>query len=274
MFDLVTAGEAFDDFVFYNLTALPRPGHEVRTDAFVRTSGGGAVITAIAAARLGLRCAIASALSPDAAARLQHARVSVRNLRRSREPTALTVALSTPRDRRFITFDGANRQLPARLRPVVPRLRTRHVHFAFCPRPCRPWLATIERLRRRGVTTSWDFGWNPSLAADRDLERLCGALDVVFLNRDEARLYGSRRLWRAMPHPIVIKLGGAGAHVVGCGLNVRDPAPRVRVVDTTGAGDVFNAGFLAARLRGAPVARAVRFANRLAARSTERAGGV
>ena len=49
--DLVTAGEAFDDFIFFDLDALPQPGHELKTNAFVRTVGGGAVITAVAAAR-------------------------------------------------------------------------------------------------------------------------------------------------------------------------------------------------------------------------------
>ena len=274
MFDLVTAGDAFDDFVFYNLTELPRPGRELRTDAFVRTVGGGAVITAIAAARLGIRCAVASAVSAEALQRLRQSRVAVRNLRRSGEPAALTVALSTARDRRYITFNGANARIPPRVRRVLPRLRARHVHFAFCPRPCRPWISAIERLRRRGTSTSWDFGWNPALARDRDLERLCGAVDILFLNRSEARLYGRRGLWRSMPHPVVIKLGSAGARLIGRGLDLRSAAPRARVIDTTGAGDVFNAGFLVARLRGAPWVRALRFANRLAAKSTERAGGV
>ena len=274
MLDLITVGEAFDDFVFYNLRALPRPGCELETRAFVRTSGGGAVITAVAASRLGLRCGIVSALSPDAVARLRAARVSVRNLRRSGEPAAVTVALSTTHDRRYVTFGGINDRLSARLRPIVPHLRARHVHCAFHPRPCRPWVRALERLRQRGITSSWDFGWHPDLVWDRDFRRLCDVVDVLFLNRAEARLYGGIRRWRATPHPVVIKRGASGAWLVGGGFDIRRPAPRARVTDTTGAGDVFDAGFLTARLRHEPLSRALGLANRLAAASTERAGGL
>ena len=66
MFDLVTAGEAFDDYVFYDLARLPDPGQEVKTGAFARSPGGGAVITAVAASRLGLRCAVVSGLGLEA----------------------------------------------------------------------------------------------------------------------------------------------------------------------------------------------------------------
>src|SRR3954463_6895673 len=102
VFDLVTAGESFDDFIFYGLDRLPGAGQELKTDAFRRSPGGGAVITAVAAARLGLRCAVISALSRDSERLLRAERVSIRNLRGSGEPSALTVALSTRRDRRFV----------------------------------------------------------------------------------------------------------------------------------------------------------------------------
>jgi sugar/nucleoside kinase (ribokinase family) len=72
----------------------------------------------------------------------------------------------------------------------------------------------------------------------------------------------------------VIRLGANGCRAVGAGIDLRVAAPRVRVVDTTGAGDVFNGAFLAARLRGEPLDRALRQANRLAAQSTRRPGGL
>jgi len=279
--DLVTAGEAFDDFIFFDLDALPQPGHELKTNAFVRTVGGGAVITAVAAARLGLRCAVVSGLSADAVQLLRRERVSAQNVRRRDEAAAITVALSTRRDRRYVTFNGMNERLCRRIRTIVPRLRARHLHFAFYPRPCRPWIGVVEALRRRGASTSWDFGWNPALARDPHLRPLAAAVDYLFLNRDEAVLYARQsRLvpaidrWRRSPRPVVIKLGADGSRVVGGGVDVRAPAARTRVVDTTGAGDAFNAGFLVSILRGDALPRALRFANRVGARSTRFAGGI
>jgi len=281
VFDLVTAGEAFDDFIFYALDRLPSGGEELKTKSFSRSPGGGALITAIAAARLGLRCAVVSALSDEGVRLLKDERVSVHNLRRHDEPSAITVALSTRRDRRFLTFNGVNDHVPARIRRLLPRVSARHVHMAFYPRPCRPWLAMIAALRRRGITTSWDFGWNPRLVRDPEFRTLATSVDYLFLNRHEALTYAARTAlgdaldrWRRGSRLVVVKLGAAGSRIVGGGVNLRASAAPVRVVDTTGAGDAFNAGFLAARLRGGDLHAALRLANHVGALSTRRAGGV
>jgi sugar/nucleoside kinase (ribokinase family) len=279
--ELLTAGESFDDLLFYGLRRLPAAGEELRTESFFRSPGGGALITAVAAARLGIRCAVVSALSRESERLLRTERVLVRNLRAAREPAALTVALSTPADRRFITFNGVNDRLPNRIRTVLPRTRARHVHFAFVPRPCRPWIAAVDQLRRRGITTSWDFGWDDRLPRDAHFRTLAAAVDYLFLNRSEMLIYAGRRSarraldrWRAAPRHVIVKLGAAGSCVVGGGVNVRAAAPRVRAVDSTGAGDAFNAGFLAARLRGRTLRQALVLGNRIGAQSTRRPGGI
>lgn len=281
MLDLVTAGEAFDDLVFHGLARLPRHGEEIRTDRLVRAPGGGAVITAIAASRLGLRCTMLGGLSHEAARVLGDERVRVRNLRRAAELVPMTVSMSTPRDRAFVTFNGMNYRLPARLRRALPRVRARHVHLAFRPRSCRRWPAVVKSLRRRGISTSWDFGWNPSLGADPHFLALVASVDYLFVNRDEAIVYaGARSLthaldrWRQSPSLVVVKLGAAGARIVGSDVDMREKAVTVRVVDTTGAGDAFNAGFLAGRLRGLDLRDSLRLANRVGALSTRRAGGL
>lgn len=281
VFDLVTAGEGFDDFVFYALDRLPGRGQEIRTDAFSRSPGGGAVITAIAAARFGLRCAVVSGLSGAAARILRDEGIAVRNLRRRDEPPAITVALSTRRDRGFVTFNGMNARLPGRIRLLIGRVRARHVHLAFSPRPCHPWIAVVDALRRRGISSSWDFGWNPGLALDPQFGPLARSVDYLFLNRDETLMYArsasmARAIdrWRRAPRAVVIKLGAGGSRLVGGGSDVRAAAVPVRALDTTGAGDAFNAGFLAARLRGSGFRAALRIGNRVGALSTRGAGGI
>ncbi len=268
--DLVTAGEAFDDFVFYDLASMPSSGRELKTDRFAHGVGGGAVISAATAARLGARVGVLAGLSRAAARRLRGDGVPFRNLRRPHEPSALTVALSTRRDRRFITFVGMNDRLPGRIRAALPRVRARHVHFALHPGQCRAWLPSIARLRAGGATVSWDFGWNPDVSDDPAFRRLVDALDYLFVNRDEERAYRAR----TAAGVTVIKLGADGCRAIGRGIDVRVPAPRVRVVDTTGAGDVFNGAFLAARLTGAALLPAMRLATREASRSTRHAGGL
>jgi sugar/nucleoside kinase (ribokinase family) len=62
------------------------------------------------------------------------------------------------------------------------------------------WTRAVSTLRARGITTSWDFGWNEPLTNDRGLTDLIDALDFVFVNEHEARLYtGSTTLEQSIP---------------------------------------------------------------------------
>jgi sugar/nucleoside kinase (ribokinase family) len=278
---LLSAGEAFEDLLFVGLDRLPAAGEEVRTDHFSTAIGGGAPITAVAAARLGMRVTLASGLSDAAGARLCTEHLTVLNLRRPGEPHAISAALSTTDERAFVTFDGVNTRLGPRIARVLETTDATHVHFALYPRETARWARRVRRLRRRGVTTSWDFGWNDVLARDRELPVLMDALDVVFVNEREAALYagadgwrGARAFWRARPGLVVVKRGARGSVALGPDGEQSAPAPRVVPVDTTGAGDAFNAGFLVAWLGGRTVIECLRAGNRLGAASTRKAGGL
>ena len=293
---LICAGEAFEDLIFVGLDRLPSLGEEVRTDRFTATIGGGAVITAVTAARLGMQAALISALSDAACARLRKERVRITNLRKAHEPHAITAALSTGHDRAFVTYNGVNTKLESRLphalrKTVSPeprrsakreggRRRT-HVHLCFYPRDCGKWTRIVSRLRTRGCTTSWDFGWNEALSNDRRLPGLIDALDFVFVNEHEALLYtGARTVatslprWRKRRAITIIKVGDEGALWVAPDREIHVAAPKVAVVDTTGAGDSFNAGFLAAWMQGKTPERCLAAGNKVGAESTRRAGGI
>ena len=279
--DLLTLGEAFEDLVFLGLPRLPKSGEEVRTDRFVRTVGGGAVITAVAAARLGTPSGTWSALGDLAVRRLKREGVAVTNLKSAGEDHAISAALSTADNRSFVTYDGVNRKLEERLLQRIPRIRGRHVHFAFGPRDCAPWLDVLERLHRRGVGTSWDFGWNERLLDDPVFPALLDRVRVLFVNEQEALLYSRRRSlpgamthWRRAANTVIVKVGPKGCHWISRDRELHAPAPRVRTVDTTGAGDAFNGGFLVARLRGLSPAAALRLGNHVGALSTRQAGGL
>lgn len=281
---LLTAGEAFEDLVFIGLDRLPGPGEEVKTDAFHATVGGGAVITAVGAARLGVPTAIVSALGDSAVRRLRAERVRVTNLRKSGEPHAISAALSTATDRTFVTFNGVNAHLePRLLRALGPTARATatHVHLALCPADLDDWRRLIARLQRRGITVSWDFGWNEGLAAHQTLPALMDAVDLVFLNELEAPLYAhATSLDDAYPRlrtarsNVIVKLGAMGSRWLRTDGDVVLPAPVVDAVDTTGAGDAFNAGFLSAWLRDASPATCLATGNSVGAASTRAAGGL
>jgi sugar/nucleoside kinase (ribokinase family) len=278
---LLCAGEAFEDLVFFNLDRLPDPGEEVRTNHFTATVGGGAVITAVHAARLGMKAGIISALSDAAVTRLKRERVGVINLRKPKEPHAITAAMSTEDDRAFVTFNGVNAKLEGRVATAMPRIVADHVHLCFYPHDCAQWTRIVMRLRKRGITTSWDLGWSEPLTGDRGLTDLIDALDFVFINELDARLdTGEATLaealthWRQRKAITIIKQGDNGATWIAPDRDIHFPAPRVKAVDTTGAGDAFNAGFLVAWMRGKSPAQCLAQGNKAGAASTQKAGGI
>jgi sugar/nucleoside kinase (ribokinase family) len=278
---LLCAGEAFEDLIFVGLDRIPGPGEEVKTDTFEATVGGGAVITAVAAARLGMKVDLLSALGPAGVKRLRKERVRITNLIRPGEAHAITAALSTTEDRAFVTFNGVNAKLEARLSRAIPKTVASHVHLCFYPHNTALWTTIVSRLRKKGITTSWDFGWNEPLSGDRGLIDLIDALDFVFVNELEARLYtgeatltGALTHWRQRKAIVIVKQGESGAMWLAPDRDLHFPAPRVKVVDTTGAGDAFNAGFLVAWMRGKSPVECLAAGNKVGAASTQRAGGL
>ncbi len=144
-------------------------------------------------------------------------------------------------------------------------------------------LRALHLARASGMSASVDPSSVPMLEAigpERFLEWTRGA-DLCFPNLEEGALLAgakdpdliSERLL-SYYSGIVLKLGASGAMYAGAsGERVRLPAAPARVVDTTGAGDALCAGFLAARLSGAPVPEALRRGLDLASRVVEQVGG-
>jgi sugar/nucleoside kinase (ribokinase family) len=131
------------------------------------------------------------------------------------------------------------------------------------------------------MSTSWDFGWNEGLLRDPGFPALTAELDYLFLNEAEAPLYARRRslaraieYWRAATRNAIVKLGPKGSRWVSLSIDVAAPAPSVRVVDTTGAGDAFDGGFLHALLQGAGPGACLKAGNRMGALSTRGPGGI
>jgi 2-dehydro-3-deoxygluconokinase len=113
-----------------------------------------------------------------------------------------------------------------------------------------------------GRRISFDLNWRPALWRDRDpavLLRLARKADLVFVGADEAEaLWGTsdpQDIRRLLPEPqtVVVKQGADGAVGFAGTETVCVPAPQIDVVEPTGAGDAFAAGFIAGAVRGLPL---------------------
>ncbi|MBS2039048.1 carbohydrate kinase family protein [bacterium] len=272
--DLVSLGETFEDIIFHDLKSWPELGREQRCSRLVRTWGGGALLTAVAAARQGRSVQVVSGLAAAAQSFLKRENIKVRNLRRGGEAHAITVGLSTTEDRAFVTYPGVNDQLEERFLAALPTLRGRHLHLALEPRDCKAWKSALDPVRARGLTISWDFGWNEELVKRPGFHQLLDTIDFLFLNENEAILYSGGRDWSRRSGTTIIKLGKNGCQAWQGGRKLEVPGLKVQAVDSTGAGDAFNGGFLAAMLDSQDLRASLQLGNRIGAASTLCAGGL
>jgi len=287
--DAIVVGDLFIDLVLTGFPALPSLGQEGFAAACRRETGGGVAITSCGLAKLGLRTALLAISGADEMEWFR-GRFSAHGVDASMliahptQPAAITVAVSTPRDRIFYTYYGPNAELPDLLAAPETRERlaaARHVHFAF-PVPPRLLAGLAQWLRERGATTSIDVGWQEGWLADPAAMDALSHLDWFLPNDLEAQRLTGQSAPAGMlswlrdrgVRQAVVKLGPLGSAVCVDGECRIVPSIPVTPVDTTGAGDCFNAGFLYGISSGLPLLECLRIANLCGARSTLTSGGI
>lgn len=287
LWDVVVAGEVFADHVFSGFEKWPQPGEEIFTDSYVREVGGGAAITACALALLGRRAALFAVAGRGDTwmeDRLRNCGVVLEDLHLVEEGTAVTVSLSTREDRSFFTWPGANRQLAEHLRNPTTRARlaqARHVHFGLAP-DRELALELFPPLKEAGCSLSIDPGHRPDWLKKPDNWRTCAEVDFFLPNEKEGQLMTGqerpeqilRALASAGIRGTVLKLGAEGAAALVDDKVFRARPPAVEAIDTTGAGDAFDAGLIDALLDAHALPAAMERACLLGALSTRQAGAI
>jgi len=285
-------GPAYVDLVFGGLERLPELGEERFARGFLLAPGGSA-ITAIALHRLGHAVDLLADVGGDALAgwlrdALGREGVGTGALRAVLEVTPVTAALSTSVDRAFVTYlepAAPPPDLAAQLRAASAG----HLHVAGFP-AARAAPDLVDVAHGLGTTVSFDPGWDGRALADPQVRRVALAADVLLPNRLEAGLLlaadgdegappnakdALARLAALRPGRVtVVKDGAAGAWGVDAhGPTAWVPAPSVDALDATGAGDVFDAGFLDAWWAGAPLEECLRRGSWCGALATTAYGG-
>jgi sugar/nucleoside kinase (ribokinase family) len=270
--DVLAVGELNPDLILTGIHAdAPRLGTEQEFAALQLTLGSSTAIACTLMQRLGLATAMSAWVGDDDHGRFCRAALEAEGidtaLVRSHPTlaTGVTVCLPYPSDRLLLTAKGTMTLDPSEGIDDRVLRRARHVHVGsfFLQDALRPAVAPLfARARAIGLTTSLDTGWDPEERwMDDDLAAALAETDVLFPNALEfAALAGTddvaagiSRLLRRGVRSIVLKRGADGAiHGDREGL-VAHSGFRATPVDTTGAGDSFNAGYLAAMLAGKPI---------------------
>jgi sugar/nucleoside kinase (ribokinase family) len=286
---IAVIGELNLDLIVTGAQGLPHPGEEKIVGGIHLALGASSAIIAAQLARLGDDILFISKVGGDhfgqrALEFLRATGVATDAIAVDPAlPTGLTISIAVGGERAMLTDLGCIQELRyADIDPDLLRGR-RHLHISsfYLQRHLRPDIGRIfSRARDLGLTTSLDTGWPTEEETDGDLEAVWPHLDLFLPNEAEAmRLTGRADLDQALAAlaarvpTVAVKLGPRGAVARRGDEIVRRPAFAVEVVETTGAGDSFNGGFLHAWLSGAHLGDCLDLGNACGALSTRAPGG-
>ena len=251
------------------------------------TIGSSAVITACGAARLGLSVAFIGLTGDDEFGRYMLKEMQVRGIDVSgcvvdeTLATGVSVIFSDPADRAILTYPGTMPHLRLDQVDETVLLRARHLHVGsyFLLDALRPDLPELfTNASAAGLTVSLDTNWDP--AGSWNIAPILPHIDLFFPNKNEVRfISGAQDFETGMAilaghiPVLAVKLGPDGGLVRHGDESFKASALPLEVVDTTGAGDSFNAGFLFGYLNDYSLAKSLQLACACGSLSTRAAGG-
>jgi len=287
-FDILVAGEINPDLI---LSGNVNPGFgqvEKLVASYILAVGSSSAIFACGAARLGLRVAFIGVCGDDVFGRfmldeMQKRNVDVSNvIIRPDGQTGLSVILNQDADRAILTHLGLIADLRASNIPDPLLRQTRHLHVAsyFLQTKLQPDLpALFQRAHSLGLTTSLDTNYDPS-EKWIGFDELLSATDIFLPNKKEALsitqsddVESAAKQLANKSKLVVIKLGADGAALRTKDKTIFIPAIPVKIVDTIGAGDAFDAGFLYGYLNNWDMEKSLQLAVVCGALSTQASGG-
>ena len=289
-FDVTIAGELNLDLILYGLPEQLPPERELLADRMMLTLGSSSAIVAHNLAALGSRVGFQSRIGDDplgkiAIERLQQGSVDVSQVRRAPGPTTtgLTVILHHEAGRNILTYAGTIAETCWGDLDLDYLADSRHFHFSsyYLQRGLRPRVGELfQFLKSKGLTISLDTNDDPDDRWEGGLREVLRYVDVFLPNEREARkAAGTEDLEEAIHKlselvPIVVvKLGRKGAAAQRGSERFTRPSQEVVAIDTVGAGDSFDAGFLHEFVKGSDLQTCLASGNRAGALSTTRPGG-
>lgn len=286
--DIAMVGEINLDLILYGLPQEMPLERELLASDFRQTLGSSSAILAHNLSILGTQVGFTTRVGPDAMGQialeyLRSAGVDLSRVSASKTTTGVTLLLPHGRERHILTYPGTMFELTYADLDLEFFKSASHFHMSslYLHRGLLPDAARLFReMKAAGLTTSLDTNDDPD-DTWLLLDEIFPHVDIFLPNRQEAcRIAQTENVDEAIGKlaarvPIlVVKMGADGALLRKGKEELRAPGEKVQVVDTVGAGDSFDSGFLHQFLKGAHLHDCLKFGNRAAAFSTTAAGGV
>ena len=288
-FDVSVVGELNSDMILYGLPQTLEPEREHLAADFSMTLGSSSAIFAHNLALLGSRVGFTSAIGDDplgkfCVGRLRESGVDVSEVKvLAGKATGVTVILPLAKQRRILTYLGTTLDLQFAHLDLNYLRSASHFHLSsfFLLRALRPRIPELfSQMKESGLTTSLDTNDDPEDLWADDVKSALKSVDIFLPNEREAcKLARTADVQSALDvlselvPIVVVKCGPEGAIARRGKDQFRAPCMPVEPVDTVGAGDSFNAGFLHKFILRANLEACLEYGNAVAALSTTRAGG-
>jgi len=287
--DIAIAGEINLDLILYGLPQGLPTERELLASGFTMTLGSSSAILAHNLAALGSSVGFVTKAGDDAFGKLALERLTQMGVDVSRAVTApasgsgVTVILPHGPQRHILTYPGTISEWQWEDLDLEYLASARHFHMSslFLHRKMLHRIPEVfQFMKKRGLSTSLDTNDDPDDRWDGALTKTLPYVDILFPNEREAQkvaaLHDTEKAIRALSvrvPAVVVKMGARGAVAVRGGERISVPGVPVNVVDTVGAGDSFDAGFLHQYLRGADLRTCMEYGNLAGAFSATAPGG-
>jgi sugar/nucleoside kinase (ribokinase family) len=289
-FDVLVVGELNVDLILNQIDKFPEVGKEVLADNMTLTMGSSSAIFASNLSTVGSRVAFLGRLGHDNFGDLILSSLQARGvdtahiLRSTTHNTGATIVLNFGEDRAMVTYPGAMNHLtlPDITADALQKVRHLHLSSMFLQAGLRKDLvALFKNAKDAGLTTSLDPQWDPAERWDVNLQQLLPHVDVFMPNINELKAFtrqddlaAALNVIKPFARKVVVKHGSEGAYLWNGKEVLHQPAFLNKdVVDSIGAGDSFDSGFIHKFISGASDQTCLEFGALTGAINTTRPGG-
>lgn len=287
--DVYVYGDINIDLVIPGVNKFPLPGQEDVVETINTYVGGGAAIFTLGIGKLGLHPVFQGTIGDDCYGKFileefKHKNVDDALLEISNiNKTGISISFTNEKDRSFLTYRGTNDEIDLSKIDLHKVKEARHIHLtSYMGRKNHTqYLELLKKIKVEGtITVSFDVGWDDSGEWYEGIYELYPYIDILFMNETEALHYSRKQavleaIWDfGKTCPLVVaKLGKKGSIAMQNGQVYEARPYKVQAIDTTGAGDSFNAGFVYGYLKGKSIEEALKCGNGCGALSVTALGG-
>jgi len=288
-YDVLAIGELNVDMILTGLKSMPILGREIIAQSCSVVLGSSTAICASGVARLGLKTGFVGKIGNDRFGDVVMQSLVKNGIDVSKVVvdnsinTGITIALNKDKDRALVTYMGSIDALKFEDIDVELVKNARHIHVGsyFLQNNLRPKITKLfEIAQENGVTTSLDAGWDDTLDWNYGIFDALKHTDIFLPNEGEAlNITKEDTVEKAVlvlakyAKKVVIKCGTKGAIGKSGDLTINQGTFDLKPIDTTGAGDSFNAGFIYGFLKGYDFEKSITIGNACGAISVTRIGG-